>query len=328
MFRALYRTPDGQIRNDVKPEDLAALVEQPEGLLWADISCEPAEVCLPTLQDMFDFHPMALDDALVETHAPKVDDWGRYVYVLLHGVFFDDQADRPLGTTKLDLFVGANYVITHRDEGVGAVENVWTVCQRDEQVLKKGTAYLLYLLADELVAEYMPVIEQIDEAIDEIEDRVFENPDTALLEQLFRLKRALLRLRRTIAPQREVLNKLARGDFAVISTDDRIYFRDVYDHLVRLHDITESLRDLVGSVLDTYLSVVNNRMNDVMKALTVITTLFMPLSFMVGFFGMNFFQPVVSLPAWTDLPTFALTLGTMVAAPLAMLWWMRKRAWA
>jgi len=124
-----------------------------------------------------------------------------------------------------------------------------------------------------------------------------------------------LHLRRIIAPQRETLNKLARGDFAVIAADERIFFRDVYDHLVRLYDISEGLRDLVGGALDIYLSVVNNRMNDVMKTLTVITTLFMPVSFLVGFFGTNFFQPVAPLTAWTDLPAFILAIGCYAAHP-------------
>ncbi|MCZ7539925.1 MAG: magnesium transporter CorA family protein [Anaerolineae bacterium] len=178
-----------------------------------------------------------------------------------------------------------------------------------------------------MVADYMPAVESIDEAIDRIEDDLFDGARTAVPGEIFRLKRGLLHLRRIIAPQREVLNKLSRGDFPVILDDDRVFFRDVYDHLVRLYDITESLRDLVASVLDSYLSVINNRMNDVMKTLTVIATLFMPLSFVVGFFGMNFFQPVTSLDAWTDLPAFLVTLLILIAVPATMITWMRRRRW-
>ena len=141
------------------------------------------------------------------------------------------------------------------------------------------------------------------------------------------MKRALLYLRRIMAPQREVLNKLARGDFIVVSGDDRPFFRDVYDHLVRLYDISEGLRDLVSGALDTYLSVVNNRMNEVMKTLTVITTLFMPLAFVVGFFGMNFFEVTRPLPVWTGRVAFVVVLCAMVVTPVAMYLWMRRRAW-
>ncbi len=212
-------------------------------------------------------------------------------------------------------------------EPIAAVDRVWALCQRDVRHIQHGPDHLLYKLADELVADYMPAVESIDEAIDRIEDDLFDGAGTAVPENIFRLKRGLLHLRRIIAPQREVLNKLSRGDFPVILDDDRVFFRDVYDHLVRLYDITESLRDLVASVLDSYLSVVNNRMNDVMKTLTVIATLFMPLSFLVGFFGMNFFQPVTSLNTWTDLPVFALTLLILVSVPATMIVWMRRRRW-
>jgi len=178
-----------------------------------------------------------------------------------------------------------------------------------------------------MVDGYMPAVEAIDEAIDRVEDEIFGQPGHTLLARIFALKRALLNLRRIIAPQREVLNKLARGDYAVVEAGDRIFFRDVYDHLVRLHDITEGLRDLVSGALDTYLSVVSNRMNEVMKTLTIITTLFMPISFLVGFFGTNFFQPAAPLEAWTSRPAFVIVLVTMVLLPAAMFLWMRKRAW-
>ena len=124
-----------------------------------------------------------------------------------------------------------------------------------------------------------------------------------------------------------MFNKLARDDYAVIDSQDRVFFRDVYDHLVRLYEINESMRDLVAGAVDTYLSVINNRMNDVMKTLTTITTLFMPISFVAGFFGMNFFQPVLSSEHWTGLPSLVLVLVAMVATPVGMYLWMRGRRW-
>jgi magnesium transporter len=182
-------------------------------------------------------------------------------------------------------------------------------------------------LADELVASYMPVVEEIDEAIESIEDLIFDEPRPALLERLFAVKRGLLDLRRIVTPQREVINKLARDQYEVISAEDRIFFRDVYDHLVRLHGINESLRDLVGDALEAYLSIVNNRMNEVMKTLTIITTMFMPISFLVGFFGMNFFQSVTPLEAWTSQPAFLVTLAGIILIPAALYLWIRQRAW-
>jgi magnesium transporter len=134
-------------------------------------------------------------------------------------------------------------------------------------------------------------------------------------------------MRRILLPQREVLNKLARDDYRVIDPKDRVFFRDIYDHLVRLHDLNESLRDLVSGALDTYLSVVNNRMNEVMKTLTIITTLFMPITFVTGFFGMNFFEPAAQLIGWTGEQALSITLGILLALPLFMYLWMRRRTW-
>ncbi|MBN2004292.1 MAG: magnesium/cobalt transporter CorA [Anaerolineae bacterium] len=328
MLRILYRQPDGVLRSDLTAADLPALLHEPGGVLWLDLVEEPLENCAHIMRDVFAFHPLAVDDALEETHTPKVDDWESYLYMVLHAVALNQAKNEELETLELDCFLGSNYLVTYQSHAIAAITRVWEFAQRDARLLQRGAANMLYGLSDALATDYMKVIEMLDEQLDLVEDRVFANPDNTLLEQIFTLKRTTLRLRRILAPQREVFNKLARNDYATIPEHQGIYFRDVYDHLVRLYDISDSMRDLVGGALDTYLSVVNNRMNDVMKTLTLITTLFMPLSFLAGFFGMNFFQPTVLLPGWTNMPAFVLTLAAMVISPLLMYWWMRRRSWA
>jgi len=326
MIRILYFTSDGKIRTDVALEALPGLLQDEGGLLWLDLCVEPPEVCAPILRDVFGFHPLAIDDALEESHVPKIDDWSEYLYLVLHAVTYDPRGNRII-TLELDVFLGSHYLVTHQKTPLDAVDRVWTACQRDERHLRKGASHLLYELADELVADYMPVVEKIDVAIDDIEDRVFDNPAASVLQQIFGLKRTLLTLRRIIGPQREVLNKLGRSDYAVIPPDYGVFFRDVYDHLVRLYDIVDSLRDLVSGALDTYLSVINNRMNEVMKTLTVITTMFMPISFLAGFFGMNFFAANPPQDSWTLPIVFYSTLGLMLLIPVIMYFWMRRRTW-
>jgi len=326
MIRALYRTQDGVFRADLTPEKFAEALKDERGLLWVDFVDTPPDVDAPILLDTFGFHPLAVDDALQETHVPKVDDWYQFVYIVLLAVEFDS-LPVDLKALELDVFLGRNYIVTHHDRPISAVERVWWSCQRNERHTQGGADHLLYALVDELVAQFMPVVEKIDEAIDQIEDQIFGRPDSDTLAQIFKLKRVVLDLRRIISPMREVLNRLARDDYPMIDARDRVYFRDVYDHLVRLHDINESLRDLIGGSLDTYLSVINNNMNDVMKRLTAITTLFMPISFLAGFFGMNFFQPAIPLDIWTGLPAFVVTLLVMIAAPALAFWWMRRSRW-
>jgi len=321
-------TKGGLAKTDLKVEEYRVALQNPEGLLWVDFEGTLPETDEPLLRDVFGFHPLAIDDALQESHVPKIDDWEDYLYIVLHAVSFDRTDGGHVDTLELDIFLGRNYIVTHHDQSISAIEKVWSACQRDERLWKNGVDYIMYRLTDEVVASYLPVVEEIDEAVDRTEDEVFGRPSPDVVATIFALKRAVLQLRRVIGPQREVLNRLARDDYAVIDTRARIYFRDVYDHLVRLHDITESIRDLVSGTLDTYLSVINNRMNEIMKTLTVITTMFMPISFVVGFFGMNFFQPIAaSLIPWADVPSFALTLGITILTPIAMLWWIRSRGW-
>lgn len=327
MIRSLYYAPGKSIRKDIPPKEFPELIQNPKGLLWVDFVSESPETCLPILQD-FKFHHLAIDDALQETHVPKLDDWGDYLYIVLNYMNAEQNGDAwETEVDELDIFLGKNYIVTHHDHPISAVEETWDACDRDERNVQGGPDHLLYKITDNLVADYMPAVEKIDEAIDQIEDQIFERPSPRTLEKLFALKRVLLAMRRIILPQREVLNKLARDDYKVIDPKDRIFFRDIYDHLVRLHDINESLRDLVGGVLDTYLSVINNRMNEVMKTLTLITTLFMPLTFVTGFFGMNFFEPLGLMKDWTTNPAFYLTLAIIVLLPIGMYIWMRRRTW-
>jgi magnesium transporter len=288
-------------------------------LLWLDIQSEAPERTEKLLREVFEFHPLAIDDALHESHVPKIDDWGEYVYCVAHGIVFDEQA-MQVTTRELDIFLGRNFLVTHHKEPVPAADRMWTASQRDARGLERGADYLLYNLLDILISDYMPAVDQMDEAIDHIEDEVFERPSNLILNRIFTLKRALLRLRRILTPQREMVNRLARDQYAVVDPSERIYFRDVYDHLVRLVDLNDTLRDLVGGALDTYLSVSSNRTNEIMKVLTVLTAVFLPLTFFSGFFGMNF----ESLPF--EGPWFFLTgMAIMVAVPLLLYRWFRRR---
>jgi magnesium transporter len=321
MIRSLHRARDGTLRTDLDPSQYAAALQDERGLLWIDLQGEPAAVCEPILRDTFGFHPLAVEDALEETHVPKLDDWGDYLYLVLRAVACEQTDEECVGTTEVDLFLGANFLVTYRSAPVASVDRVWTVTQQNERHVQRGTSHLLYRLADEMAADFMPVIEEIDDAIDRIEDQVFDDPQPELLEQIFTLKRSLLHLRRVMAPQREVLNKLARGEYAVIHPESRVFFRDVYDHLVRLHDVAESLRDLVGSALETYLTVVSNRMNEVMKVLTIIATIFIPLTFIAGVYGMNFeHMPELGWP-WA-YPAVWFAMG--IVAVLMIIYFKRK----
>ena len=327
MIRSLYYAPRKPIRRNIPSQQFAKFSRDKHGLLWIDFVGEPPEATRPILEG-FGFHPLAIDDCLEETHAPKLDDWSDYLYIVLNYMRLANKGKEwETDIDELDIFLGPNYVITHHDLPLSAIDDTLTACDRDPRNLQEGADHLLYKIIDNLVAEYMPIVEKIDESIDHVEDEIFATPHSTTLERLFTLKRLLLSMRRILLPQREVLNKMARDDYKVIDRRDRIFFRDIYDHLVRLHDLNESLRDLVSGALDSYLSMTNNRMNEVMKILTVITTLFMPITFVTGFFGMNFFEPVAGLIGWTAREAFLATLCIVLSLPIIMFIWMKRRTW-
>jgi magnesium transporter len=327
MLRALYYQADVGMNSTIQPSEYAAALQNASGILWVDFGGEEPEPTEQILVKTFEFHPLAVDDALHETHVPKVDDWERYLYIALHAISFSS-GEEDIEGIELDIFLGKTFIVTHHDLSIPALDRVWDVCTKDIRYFKRGADHILYKLTDELIVDYMQVVETLDEEIELVEDEAMTKPSNEIVQHIFTLKRATLHLRRILSPLREVLNKLARDDYASIDTNDKVYFRDVYDHLVRLHDISESLRDLVGGVLDTYLSVINNRMNEIMKTLTLITTLFMPISFVAGFFGMNFFQPVSKgLIPWTNNPAFIVMMVIVVGTPVGMFFWMRRRKW-
>jgi magnesium transporter len=327
MPRAIYYKGNGDLLTEITPNDYAAALQDQEGILWVDFCGEEPKSSEQILLNTFGFHPLAVDDALHETHIPKVDDWEQYLYIAMHAISFT-RGEHDIDAIELDIFLGDNYIVSHHDLPIQALDRVWDVCTKDIRHFKRGADHVLYKLTDELIVDYMQVVETLDEEIEVVEDEVIGKPTSDVVQRIFTLKRATLHLRRVLSPLREVLNKLARDDYAVIDAKDRVYFRDVYDHLVRLHDISESLRDLVGGVLDTYLSVINNRMNEIMKTLTLITTIFMPISFVVGFYGMNFFQPTyqVLLP-WTGRIAFIIMMIVVIGTPIGMFIWMRQRKW-
>lgn len=321
MIRTLYRKSTGSTSIDIPETHWRAVLRDERGLFWVDIQSEPADRMQKLLEKHFKFHPLAIDDALNESHVPKVDDWGDYIYCVAHGVVFDT-SQLKLETRELDIFLGRNYLVTLHKEPVPAADRMWDASRRDARGLERGADFLLYHVLDMLIADFMPAIDELDEVIDSIEDEVFEKPSNDTLNRIFTLKRAALRLRRILSPQREMLNRLARDPYAVIDPDERVYFRDVYDHLVRLVDLNDTLRDLVSGVLDTYLSVVSNRVNEIVKVLTVLTTVFLPLTFFSGFFGMNF----ENLP-FDSVWFFLAGITIMVAVPIILYVWFRRQGW-
>ncbi|WP_165073617.1 magnesium/cobalt transporter CorA [Paludisphaera rhizosphaerae] len=329
--RALYRDGAGELHLNWPLERLGEAIHSGAGTLWLDMENEadtPCPLAETILREVFRFHPLAVDDALKETHVPKIDDWDGYLYLVFHSSQIDPESD-DLRLQELDVFLGPNYLVTYHEEPLEYLTEARKAIEADPRDrMKDGADHLLFRFLDRSVDQSLAAIEVLDERIDDVQDAVMDDLGPQTLQQIFRIKRSAIQLQKTFGPQRDVLNKLSRDPYKVVQEKHRIYFRDVYDHIVRIHDISEGLRDLIAGTLDTYLSVISNRTNEIMKTLTVVTVMFLPMSFITGFFGMNFFGGSLELDVW--MPKWLLFFGSlsvMLLSPVAILAMLKRWGW-
>lgn len=290
--------------------------------VWVDLS-EPTAEEVRVLSDVFAFHDLAVEDALSEIHHPKVESYGSYLYLILHGIDFRE-AEHCFKTQDVDFFLGAQYLVTVHPGISRTLGRMREVCGRNERALGEGPAALMHRIIDAMVDHYRPEVERLSERLDALEEEIFERPNARLAKQILDFKSDVSSLRRVVLPQRDAVARLARREFPFISEQLAYRFRDVQDHLVRLVDEAVFFQDRVSSLLDAHLSQVSNQLNGVMKVLTIIATIFMPLTVLTGMWGMN-----VTLP---DLPggdgaQFWWVVALMMVMMGGMLTYFRRRGW-
>lgn len=331
-IRCLYRSSQGENHTSWPAEQIGEALSDPGGSLWVEIH-DPggahAKEVERLFREVFAFHPLSIEDALMDANVPKIDEWENYLYLVFHAIEFDPLTD-DVRLHELDAFLGRQYLVTYRTEPLSLVDRVWKLIARDcENRLRRRPDHVLYLLMDAGVTDHLNAIEHLDEAVDAVMDDAMEQPTPETLQKIFHIKRAVARVYRVIVPQREVANRLSRDQYPQVGERDRVYFRDVYDGLVRLHDLTEGIRDLAAGAIDTYLSVSANRTNDIMKTLTIVTVLFLPLNFVVGFFGMNFFGDNIALENrfFGHTVLFLVSCLLMCGSSIGIWIWGKRRHW-
>ena len=298
----------------------AALLGSP-GLTWVDVR-EPDEATLLTLAERYGLHRLAIEDCLHLDQRPKLEEYPGHQFLVLQGFTCAAESLSDVTMHELHFFLGPDWLITVHDKAHAAIDQVAKRLTADPAgTIGRGVDFVAYLLADALVDWNFPLLDRVNDAIDDLEERVFDaGPAPSLMQEALELKRTLVLVRRVLSPQRDVVGLLARRGVPNVQEKTTLYFRDVYDHLVRIYEQLDAARDLVGNVVDAYLSVVANRTADVSKQLTIFATLFLPLSFVVGFFGQNFEH--LSQPVY-----FWLMLSLMVVMPATMFWWFRRKEW-
>ena len=290
--------------------------------LWVDLS-QPTPEEARILSDPFQFHELSIEDALSEIHHPKIESYGSYLYIILHGINFS-ASEHCFSTQDVDFFLGEQFLVTVHPGASRTLAEMSTVCARNDRALGEGPGALLHRIVDAMVDHYRPEVDALSDRLDALETEVFDRPDARLARQILEVKSDVSSLRRVVLPQRDVIGRLARREFPIIGEQLAYRFRDVHDHLVRIVDESVFFQDRVTSLLDAHLSQVSNQLNNVMKVLTIIATLFMPLTVLTGMYGMNVKLP--HLPGG-DPAQFWWILGIMIALSVGMLGYFRVRRW-
>lgn len=299
---------------DVKPD--------PGILYWWDLN-DPGPDEQTILSEFFHFHPLAIEDCISDIHYPKVDFYDTYLYLVIHGVDIDRTKVEGFAPKEIDIFLGQNYLLTFHRKDTRSVAEVLRRCKENTPIFEFGLDFVLYTLLDLLVSGYMPVLSSIEDELDQVEEKIFQKAEPESLRELLTLKRTLMRLKKTIFPQREVINHLSRNEYHFVQQRTQAYFRDVYDMLYRMAEMTESFRDVSTALVETYLSMVSNRMNEIMKVLTLAATIFGPLTVIGGIYGMNFqYMPELH---WRYGYYFA--LGLMGVVTFSMITYFKYRDW-
>ena len=287
--RSWYRPSSGAVVGDVEPRDFEKLLADPTGFLWVDINAaQMAQVAL--LEKVFHLHPLLIEDTLSPNGRVKVEEYPGYLFVVIRAVRYLSETDDPhdIETYNLCCVLGSNYLVTVHGAHSPGLNSVWERVQRAPDLLDRGSARMLHAVLDATVDEYFPIVDQLDEFVDTIEERVFARFDQSALQDIFGVKRLVLQMRRHLAPQREVFSFLTNRPNALVPPEVQVYFRDVYDHVIRLNESIDTYRDLVSSVMESYLTQVSNRLNIATKSLTVVATLSVPFVVVSGMWGMNF----------------------------------------
>ena len=319
----VYRRGNNRVEEHWTANELPELLEDESAVIWVDME-SPTEEDEKVLLDIFHFHPLTVEDCRENRHYPKVEEFEDYLYFIVHGVRADTSPAR-FNTIELDGFLGSNYVITYHHDHFRSIANVKQLLRTSPVACQRGTAFLLHQILDQVVDYYSPVLDDFDARVDEIEENIFnlKRPNNKILSEIMELKRGVLRLRRISVKQMDILHRMSRGEFALIPADMRPFYRDVYDHLVRVVDLSENYRDLISGSLEAYLSVVSNRLNEIMKVLTIFSAIMLPLTFIAGVYGMNF----DNMPELHSKYGYFAVLVIMIGVAIGMLLFFKRRGW-
>ncbi len=317
----VFRGADGSEVIDCHPRDLRALMDA-NGMLWVDIdSTNRTQHAL--LEKLFHFHPLAIEDTLNPASRVKIEEYPGYLFIVIRGVKLRHQTDDPydLETNDLYAFLGTNLLVTVHAGSFNSVNVATEYLRRSPDFMSRGVERVLHLVLDETIDGFFPILDEIDKFLDTIEERVFVDFDETALRDIFNVKRLVLSLRRYLQPSREVMNILTNRPTSLLTPETQVYFRDIYDHVLRINDSLDTYRELLSSTMDSYLNQVSNRLGTATKALSVVATMSLPFVVVSGMWGMNFGK--IPLSDWPHGFWFMVVM--QLALGIVLLSYLRKQ---
>lgn len=286
MTSNLVYRPEKGIEENLSLDKVLEYLKDKSTLAWLDFT-NPTEDDYQVLLKDFGFHPLAVEDCKTQFHLPKIDDYESYLFLVWHAMA-DNPKTAKIETTEIDIFLEKNFLISLHEKKVANIESVFQEFLKRTEDISRGVVWILHRLLDSMVGDYFPLVDRISNEIDLLEDKIFEDPSQSQLRKLFMLKHQMLSVRKIAAPEREIINVLSGGGSQLVEKGAYFYFQDIYDHLIRIVDMVDTARDVIGGAMDIYLSTLSNKTNEVMKKLTVVATIFMPATLITSLYGMNF----------------------------------------
>jgi magnesium transporter len=318
-----YNEQQAEEKELTQPKE-CVLFKDKSTVTWINvIGLHQVEV-LEELNGCFGLHPLVLEDILNTDQRPKMEDYGEYLYIVLKALFLGNNRGDEVASEQVSLILGPNFVLSFQEKEGPLFEPIRDRLRNGKgRIRKMGADYLVHAILDAIIDQYFVVLEKLGEKVEFLEEEVVTKPRPATLQGTYQLKREMIFLRKAVWPLREVVGSLERGESSLIKESTNIYLRDIYDHTIQVIDNVETFRDMLSGMMDIYLSSISNRMNEVMKVLTIISTLFIPLTFIVGLYGMNFkYMPELEWP-WG----YPLVLALMLAVTVFMLFYFRRKRW-
>lgn len=323
MYESFFYHPEKGSKTNLSVQEIAEALKDPRSLVWIDM-VDMDDPDIDFLTSVFNLHQLTIEDFIMPNARPKIEKFKEYFFLVMFSL-------EPIGTNgvvkaraaELNFCLGKNYLITFHNCPLNSIEVCKARSIKQSPIMTQGADMLLYSILDSCIESYFPVVQKFDNSVDEVSDELFKEPTQDTLRKIYHLKNEIMYLRRTIGPQADIISSVARGDYELISPTNVIYFRNIYDNLVRLNDLIGTSRDVITGAMEAYTSLVSNRLNEVMKTLTIIATIMMPLTLVASIYGMNF-KHMPELSSKFGYPT---VLAIMITITVSMLFYFKRKKW-